>query len=220
MTKKNLLVLGGSGGVGQWLVKLAVEQGYNVTMLIRASSRYVAPQGVEVIVGDVLDTNVLTQALKGQDAVVSALGIMRVKPNNPWSALASPPDLMTQVAQNLVSAMKAQSVERVVAISAAGVAESESQMSVALKLLIRSSNVRKTFADFSHMEDTFAQSGLDTLSIRPVGLVDKNSQRAVGIVDKFNLGDQISKRDVAHWMLQALDRPNKFAVRTEMIGWT
>ncbi|RJX73637.1 NAD-dependent epimerase/dehydratase family protein [Vibrio sinensis] len=217
--KKKILILGGSGGVGQWLTQLANEQQYQVTVLLRSTSQYQPPQGVHIIRGNVLDSQVIDNAVQGQDAIISTIGIMRSQANNPWSKLISPVDLNSSLSNSLVTAMKKHNIERIIAISAAGVAESEASMSLAMKLLVKLSNIRKTFSDFANMETTFSQSGLDTLCVRPVGLVDNQAQRLSSIVDKFQLSSQISKKDVALWMLNAVERPAKFSHPTEMIGW-
>lgn len=220
MNKKRILVLGASGGIGQWVTHLALERGHQVRVVIRASTQFTPPEGVEVIRGDVLDPNVLEEAVKDQDVVISALGMMRVNKNNPWSRLASPKNFTTRVTKNLVEAMQRHAVKRLVAVSAAGVAESESTLSLVMKLLVKLSNVRKTFADFAHMEAILAQSGLDTLTVRPVGLVDNNEQRQTEIVDRFPLSYQVSKKAVAEWMLNAVERSAPFEQPAEMIAWT
>ncbi|MDS0260844.1 NAD(P)H-binding protein [Haloarcula sp. S1CR25-12] len=52
-----VLVTGASGFVGGHLVPRLVERGHDVVALIRDPSSYVAPAGVEVVEGDVLDAD-------------------------------------------------------------------------------------------------------------------------------------------------------------------
>src|SRR5690348_12573323 len=96
-----LLVLGASGLTGSWLTRLSAQAGHEVTALVRSAARLDAPAGVRVIRGEVLDPATLSSALEGQDAVASCLGIRRAG-KAPWSALLSPSDFMTRVAELLV----------------------------------------------------------------------------------------------------------------------
>ena len=98
----NLLVLGASGGCGRWICRLAAERGHHVRALVRPETAFDPPAGVDVVLGEVLEPGTLGAALVGRDAVLSALGIVRRWPLNPWSALASPPDLTARVARDLV----------------------------------------------------------------------------------------------------------------------
>ncbi|WP_295891744.1 NAD(P)-dependent oxidoreductase [uncultured Vibrio sp.] len=219
MENKKLLILGASGGVGAWAVEIASKRGYQVRVLVRPSTHYQAPEGVEVMRGEVLDRATMEQAMEGQDLVISCLGIKREQPNNPWAKVVSPTDLAERSMLNIVAAMNKHNISRIVAISAAGVAESFSQVSWLMKLLIRKSNVNVTFQDFEKMENILKQSDADSLTVRPVGLVDKQSAKKASLIHRFNITSQISKQDVAEWMLDAIKRPMPFKTSSEMIGW-
>lgn len=214
----NLLVLGASGGCGQWLVRLARERGHHVRALVRPATPFNPPAGIEVIRGEVLDEGVLDRALEGCEAVLSALGIKRKTPWNPWSALASPPDLATQAARLLAEAMPGHEVRRVVAISAGGVGESVRGLHPLLRWLIANSNVAASYRDLAGMEAVFADSGLDWLAVRPTTLRAGPPTGSVQVVQHFGLLSRISRGDVAAWMLAAAERPEPFTERTPMLG--
>jgi uncharacterized protein YbjT (DUF2867 family) len=72
--QSKILVLGATGGTGRLIVGQALERGQEVTALVRLRGKASDLKGVKVIVGDVRDEKMLREALKGQDAVVSALG--------------------------------------------------------------------------------------------------------------------------------------------------
>ncbi|MGF1697783.1 NAD(P)H-binding protein [Vibrio lamellibrachiae] len=220
MENKKLLILGGSGGCGKWAVKIAQERGFQVRVLIRPETRYSAPEGVEVLRGEVLDKDALDNAMKGQDAVISCLGIKRKSPANPWSKVVSPSNLAQSSGKNIVDSMKKHQVNRIVVVSAAGVGNSFDRVSPLMRLIIRNSNVQITFNDFDNMEQILAKSNIDSLAVRPVGLVDKQQNKSASLVNRFTIGSQISKRDVATWMLDAIERPDPFTTKTEMIGWS
>ncbi len=220
MKYAKLLVFGASGACGGWVVDLAKARGHHVTAFVRSTAGFTAPEGVQVVEGSVLDADAVDHVMGGQDAVVSCLGIRRKNPANPWSALASPANLTSGSARNIVRAMQKRGVQRIVAISAAGVGDSWDQMSAVMKFLVRRSNIAVSYRDMDQMEQLYRRSDLDTLMVRPVGLTnaDKTSNRT-GIVERFGLSSQMPRSDVAQWMLDAVERPAPFRHREEMIGW-
>ena len=68
------------------------------------------------------------------------------------------------------------------------------------------------------MEQVLEESGLDTLAVRPVALVNGDASGSAQIVDRFEKTSKISTGDVAQWMLDAVERPAAFQQRSEMIG--
>ena len=48
MKYKNLLILGASGGIGQWAVKIAKERGYNITVVVRSKASIEKIEGLNV----------------------------------------------------------------------------------------------------------------------------------------------------------------------------
>ena len=214
----NLLVLGASGGCGQWLVRLAGERGHSVRALVRPGTPFDPPAGTETIRGEVLEEGIVDRALEGRDAVLSALGIKRKTRWNPWSALASPPNLTTRVAMRLVEAMPRHDVSRVVLISAAGVGESIQHVHPVLRWMINYSSVAASYEELKEMEAVFARSGLDWLAVRPTTLVAGPPTGSVQAVDRYGMRSRISRGDVAAWMLDALETPEPFTERTPMIG--
>ena len=79
-----LVVIGANGPTGQWLVRLAVERGHQVTAVMRKGASTSVPQGVDVIRGNPLDAAFVDMAVTGKDAVVTALGLRLRRGSNPF----------------------------------------------------------------------------------------------------------------------------------------
>jgi uncharacterized protein YbjT (DUF2867 family) len=213
----HLLILGASGGCGQWLTRLAAERQHHVTALVRPESGFVPPPGIVVHKGDVADPAVLSRALAGQDAVLSCLGLRRAG-QSPWARLLSPPDLTSRVTRLLVSAMGQHGVRRLVVISAAGVGESLARLTWPVRRLVATGNVGVAYRDLAIMEDVLAASALDWLAVRPVTLLNGSPRGNAREVQRYGLMSTIRRADVAAWMLAAVERPEAFAERRVMLG--
>jgi uncharacterized protein YbjT (DUF2867 family) len=212
-----ILILGASGGCGRWLVRLAQERGHEVRALVRPATVYEAPNAVEVVRGEVLEHGVLATALEGREAVLSALGLRRKAPWNPWSALISPPDLTTRVAESLAAAMPRAGVRQLVVISAAGVGESFERTHPLIRWMIRASNMNPAYGDLYRMEEVLAASDLDWMAVRPTTLAPGAPTGKARQADRYGLFSRIRRSDVAAFMLDAVEGSQPLAGRTPLL---
>lgn len=208
-----ILVLGASGGVGKHLVRLTCDQGHAVTALARCADGI--DSRARIVRDDVLRPGCFEEYVPSHEVVLSALGIKRRNPANPWSALASPPDFSSRTAAMLVKAMRQSGIARVIAVSAAGVAESAARMNLLMKFFVASSKVGVGYRDLAVMERLYAESGLDWCCPRPTRLTNGPLTRRVKTAESFPMAAAISRADVAWWMLELAAQPIR--ERTPMI---
>lgn len=214
-----LTIFGVSGGVGRELVSQAVSLGHDVRAVVRSGATTTFDPRVEVMhLDDLCDASVIAQAVRGSDAVLSAVGLRRSRPNNPWSKVISPVDLTSRFARTLVDVLPRESPKaRLIVVSAAGVGDSRPRMSGALRWLFDRSNIGVAYADLAKMETVLAGSSLDWLAVRPVTLGNGAKSGRVKVVGRYGLMAKIRRSDVAGWMLDQLAAP-AFASRTPMIA--
>jgi len=213
-----LLVLGASGGCGQWVVKLAQQRGHEVTAVVRPTSSYVAPEGVSLLFEEILDDGVLERILPYQQVVISCLGMSLSKSGNPFFRLLSPPDLMSSAAKQLCSAMPACGIKRVISISSGGVADSFVHTHWLIRFLFTRSNISISHTDLATMEELYAKSELDWLAIRPVTLKDGGPTNTAKTVRFYGLNSKITKGEVARLMLDAAEQAKPFSDHTPMFA--
>ena len=117
---RRVLVIGATGGTGQQLVQQALDRGWEVTALVRdpAKLQVTNPQ-LAVLKGDVLDYQSVAAAVRGQDAVISALGHRR---------LFVPSRVQSRGTANVIRAMKEHGVHRFVCETALGLGSSAGSM--------------------------------------------------------------------------------------------
>jgi len=207
-----ILVLGATGATGRLIVSQALARGYDVTVLVRSAEKASDLKETKVIVGDARDEIVLRQAVKGQDAVVSALGTS-------VSPVREVP-LLSTATRGLVRAMKAEHVSRLVCITGLGAGDSAGHGGFVFDNLIFPLLLRKVYADKDRQETIVRDSGLDWVLVRPSVLNDKPSRdrvRALTDLSSFH-GGTISRADVAKFVLDQV-RDDAWMHRSPLITW-
>lgn len=190
-----ILVLGATGGTGRSVVSQALARGYDVTVLARSAEKAGDFKGAEVVIGDARDEATLRRALKGRDAVVSALGT----PASPFREVT----LLSTATRALVNAMKLEQVSRLVCITGLGAGDSVGHGGFLFDHLIYPLILRKVYADKNRQETIVRGSGLDWVLVRPTILNDKpkhGNVRALTDLSNFH-GGSISRADVASFVL-------------------
>ncbi|MGY8667445.1 SDR family oxidoreductase [Bradyrhizobium sp. UFLA05-109] len=196
--QSKILVLGATGGTGRLIVSQALARGHDVTALVRSPEKVSDLKGAKVVVGDVRDEKALLEALRGQDAVVSALGT----PASPFREVR----LLSTATRALVSAMKAEHVSRLVCITGIGAGDSAGHGGFLFDNVIFPLLLKKVYADKKLQEAIVRDSGLDWILVRPSVQNDKprdGSIRALTDLSDFH-GGSISRQDVATFVLDQL----------------
>jgi putative NADH-flavin reductase len=162
---------------------------------VRSPEKLSDIKGVKLIVGDARDDKSLRQALKGRDAVISALGT----PASPFREVT----LLSTATRALVSAMKAEQTSRLIAITGIGAGDSLGHGGFLFDRLIFPLLLRKVYTDKNRQEALVRDSGLDWVIVRPAILNDKvggKTIRALMDLRDFH-GGTISREDVAGFVL-------------------
>ncbi|KAH8881729.1 NAD(P)-binding protein [Thozetella sp. PMI_491] len=79
MSIQNVVIVGGSGNLGSFVLKELLAAGFNVTALTRESSNSTFPAGVTVKKADYDSIESVQSAFAGQDAVVSVVGTLAIR---------------------------------------------------------------------------------------------------------------------------------------------
>lgn len=212
-----ILVLGASGGVGQHLVKLALERGHAVRALVREGSPFDAP-GAEIRRGDVFDPAVLASAVEDRDAVVSALGLRR-RSANPYSAITGGIHVVENALTALVPLLEAKGPKRLQIVSAGGVGADWHAVHPIMRFVFRTSSVAKGYADLAKAEALLEASTLDWQAVRPTTLTDGAPTGRVQRTNRYHFMARIPRADLAAFMLSELEKPS-FAERRPSVTVT
>jgi putative NADH-flavin reductase len=197
--KLRLLMLGATGRTGRELLAGALDQGHEVTALVRDPRRLtVQHERLHVLVGSVTDPATVEKTVAGHDVVLCALG-----PRSAGELVRS--GLMRASVPALVSAMKRHGVHRLILLSALGVGESARHAPTVPRLAF-ATILRQVGKDKERAEQTVRSSQLEWTILYPPGLRNGPATGSYrhGESLKLSGSPKISRADVAHFMLAQL----------------
>ena len=206
----NILIYGASGATGHELVKQALAQGHHVTAFVRNPSKLeIKHDHFNVIQGDVINYQLVESAMKGQNAVLSALGAP-----SPFKYDKS----IVDGTSNIIKAMEANSIPRFIYMSFVGVKESRNTAGFVIKY-IAPILLSTEIAGHEERERMIKQSPLNWTIVRAPTLTNGKH------LGQFRCGEEItskgftvmiSRADVADCMLRQLN-DNTFLRKTPSV---
>ena len=191
-----LLIVGATGGTGRQLVDQALERGHDVTAFARTPSRLdVKHERLTVVKGNVMDPATVEEAVRGQEAVLCALGHRRY---------FYPTRILSEGTRNLIRAMEKESVPRLVCETALGIGDTWGRLGLLYTLFVGNFILPFYFYDKVRQERVVRQSSLDWVIVRP-GALTNGRKRGVyrhgPRVGNWIWTVRISRADVADFML-------------------
>jgi len=189
-----VIVFGATGKTGQHVLRAALTQGHEVTAFGRSVDRVdIDDAALETYKGDVFDTDSVTGAVAGHDAVIVCLGSTGVRDKTTLAAGTAA----------VIDAMAAHDVQRLVVMSAAGVGDSWQQIPRSSRVLFRTM-LRNAFNDHQAQEAAVEQSSLDWTIVRAAVLKD---DPATGRYTATNTGPntRINRADIATALVDQID---------------
>lgn len=207
-----LIVFGATGGTGRQVVVQALEEGHEVTAVVRRPEAFdLRHDKLEVLKGDVLLPATFRQAMSGKDAALSALGVTHRNPTTVYSTGTV----------NIMEAMQTAGVRRLVCLSSAGL-EVPVATPLPQRLVIRyviQRIYKHAYEDMSRMEAAVrASSGITWTVVRPPRLTNGPRTEAYRTaVNNPLLGAQgISRADLANFMIRSIADPSTYQAIAEI----
>lgn len=189
-----IAIFGATGRVGGDVLRQALADGHEVSVLVRSPEKLASDEQMRVIAGDVRHLDAVRQTILGADAVFSALGTDRTT-------------TLTEATPHFIQAMQQSGVRRIVTIGTAGILQSRTTPDL-LRYEAGDSNRRLTFAAEEHHKafELLQQSELDWTIVCPTYLPDGPPIGNYRIEQDFLPvdGKQISVGDTAHFAYQEL----------------
>lgn len=218
-----LTIFGATGPTGRRLLERAIASGHEVRAFYRSPKKAQARhERLEWVRGDVQDADSVESAVEGSEAVISVLG---GEPSNPLHPTrpGDPDGPGSNGARNIVAAMEAHNIKRLVCQTAWGIGQSKENADLAgsffLKVLVPPL-LRDDYADKGREEDILRGSELDWIIVRPMILTNGHWTGNYRVGEELRPGRRpyISRADVADFLARQLT-DDDFVHKAPAIGY-
>lgn len=199
-----LAVIGASRGIGYELLCLALQQGHEVTALVRNTATLkVSDPCLNIVQGDVLDPIATPKVVSGQDAVCICVGIGPTR---------KPVDVFSRGTENVLAAMKHTPEQKLVAVTGIGAGDSKGHGGFLYDKIFNPLFLATIYADKDRQEALIKASGSQWLIVRPGALTNGRLTGIYRTLTNLNgiTAGRISRRDVADFILKQLATPSFF----------
>ena len=199
MSKLKVTLFGATGKTGRSLIAEALRRGIDVTVFARAGSSF-EDSNVRVVRGALTDGALLEEAIRGADAVLSALGPTALSHRNDLA--------ITRATDAIILAMKQVGVKRLIAVSTGTAVDPEDgrDWKIWLPALLIRFAMRSVYADIVGTATTIRASELDWTMVRVALLKDRpaSGRLNVGLYGITRHSLAIPREDVAKFMLDQI----------------
>jgi putative NADH-flavin reductase len=188
-----IVIFGASGRTGILTVYQALEKGHAVTAFARKPDAVtIRHKNITILQGDISEYEKVKQAVAGQDAVISALGVDIRKKNT----------VLSEGTRNILKAMEECGVKRFICMSSAGILGDDGGFffgKIMIPLFLK-----QVFEDKKQQMNIVRESNAEWVLIRPVGLTDAPKTGRYQIRPGKPGSATIPRADVADFMLKLL----------------
>ena len=195
-----IAIFGATGDTGKQLVEQALAAGHEVVAYVRNPSKLsISHEHLTVIQGELADEALIERAVSGADAVISVLGPRGGSKNKP----------ITQGTQNIIAAMKKQGLHRLIISSTLSAKDPNDLSDFKAKALVNlvKLTMHDAYEEIVSVAETVRKSDLDWTIVRLTMLNNnpKSGKIRAGYVGKGEVGTQISRADLAEFMLKQVE---------------
>ncbi|KAJ6023827.1 hypothetical protein N7540_004624 [Penicillium herquei] len=225
----HLLMLGANGRTGVFGYKYALDQGYNVTLLVRKAGDIEPHENLTIIEGSCLSDSDMKHAFEATGLPVDGVLIFlnaRRNGQNPWGKFLGPARLVadtTSIAAKLLRDQKPQPEHkpRLIVMSALGVRESYAVTPYIIRFMMNYSNLDKSYEDHNAVRDEIEANCGDevdwTLPL-PVGLI-YGGVKPVRTFGPTESGASLlmTRESCASWMVDVASGKEGYTFRNQMV---
>ena len=208
---KKYVIFGATGNTGLQLVSQSLAKGHQVTAYVRNPDKLLAAvpeaKNANIIKGELDNLEEMEKAIRGQDAVLVALG---------GRGLLSRDTTCSVGTKAIIDIMEKTGVSKISVCSSFGVGPGNRALIPWILRVI----LYNALADKDVQEDHIIKSNLDYTIVRPPQLVDDAPKGNIQAVFEGALPTmKISRADVASFMLSSLFE-EKYSKKAVSISWS
>lgn len=196
----DLVIFGGTAGVGLQTVKLALDRGHKVTSISRRPERMTLEhENLDNLKGDIIKLESYSSFIKGKDAVISAIGV---------DSSSEKITIYSEGMKNILNAIGPDSSTQVITITGIGAGDSKGHGGFFYDRIINPLMLKEDYADKTRQEALLRSSQSKWTIVRPGFLIDDASEtRYRVLLDMDNvLSGDIARADVAHFLVAVVEQ--------------
>jgi nucleoside-diphosphate-sugar epimerase len=198
----NVTVFGGTGGIGRHVVSRLLERDHHVTAYVRDPDRLgSAGPRLTVAVGQLSDPRAIAAAVRGSEAVISALG-----PSLRPGATGTP---VADGTRHIIAAMQRERVRRYIGLATPSIPDPRDRPTLqdrVVPVLARLAfpNARRELVG---MTEAVTGSGLDWTVARITRPTDRPARGTLraGFLGRDRVGAAMTRADIARFLVDQLD---------------
>jgi uncharacterized protein YbjT (DUF2867 family) len=194
-------VFGATGGIGRLVVQQLLDDGHQVTALVRTPAKLALTHShLTAVTGQLSDRDAVEQAVSGADAFVSALG--------PSLKRSTTGTAVTDGTRTIVQAMEAQQVARFIGLATPSLADPQDKPHWKHKVLPVAAGLMfpNALAELKGMTEAVTGSDLDYTIARITNPTDKPATGRIrsGFLGHDKVGSAMSRADIAAFLVAQL----------------
>ena len=207
-----LLFIGATRGIGLQVLQQALAKDHFATVLVRSPQKFsLQSERLQVIEGDICNSEAVDRATEGQEVVISSIGIMPTR---------KPVTVFSTGMQNVLGAMEKNAVKRLIAVTGIGAGDSRGHGGFFYDKLIQPLLLKTIYEDKDREEALIRNSAVEWIIVRPGSLTNgpvTGEYRVLTDLTGVKAG-RISRSDVAHFILEQLDA-SEYLRKTPLITY-
>lgn len=199
----NITVFGATGVIGSLTVNELLTHGHTITAYARNIKKVPAiwDGQVRVVIGEMSNSIAIDVAVRGADAVVSALG-----PSMDRKAVGLP---LVEGTQHILTAMKRHGATRFIGHGTPSLADPDEERTMQTRLIsfLGRTFLRRAYDELTGVSDLIMRSGLDWTIVRFTAPTDgeKTGKVRAGFYGTDRIGFQITRADIAAFTAAQVD---------------
>lgn len=191
ISEMKIAIFGSTGKTGLLTLFQALDKGHTVTAFARNPAMVkITHKNIIVIQGDILEYSKVKEAVRGQDVIISTLGVNSRKFTT----------TLSEGTTNILKAMEECGVKRFICMSSAGILGNDAGFffgKIIIPLLLK-----EVFKDKIRQMKIIQESNVDWVIVRPTGLTDSPKTGRYKITPDIPKSRTVPRADVADFMLK------------------
>lgn len=187
-----VIIFGATGPTGRELVARALEKGHDVTAFARNPKGLgmEEEEGFRIVPGDVLQPKTVDRAMKGQQAVLCAVG-----PRAHTGTGETPYNVVSVATRHIIEAMEQTGTKRLVTLSSAGVGDSRGKLGFFRESILIPLFSKAQFRDKQLQEEYVRESSVEWVIVRPTSRIAR-ADVAAFMVDQLTSDEHLRQAPV------------------------